>query len=440
MKKILNSTVTFWAAFFALFWCCFSILGHMSVTFGYFSRTYLGYYGTEIIVLFLVIPISVLLFYSMMNLINIGKFTFWSRHNVKIWLLTIITIACEYMFACIVYMEIGIISVLVVPFIAYCVGIIWLSRIAYYCCENDKLKNTAWQEFYKQFPINEPIGAMITALIVSVLFFCFTYGNFVFAIVFVVIIFILVKNLAQFSQKNDIKLGKMMEDKIKAEQMKTELVTNVSHDIKTPLTSIINYTDLITSQNLGEQQLKEYTSVINNKSQRLKALIEDLIEASKAGTGNISLDFETINLCEIIGQIAGEYDEQLGKKNIDLILKVPEEPMNISADGRHLWRVLENIFSNAVKYSMEGTRIYADLNEGEGRYTFTLKNVSKEALNISPDELTEQFVRGERSRHTEGSGLGLYIAKSLTQAMGGEFSISISGDMFEVTITFGEEK
>lgn len=443
MKKFFNSLSAFWIYAVGFYVCCIVFLISASTTFGYsFGYRFYIFLPAVYIIFF---PALVSLVVTTFNLVKEGRFKLVTRLRINMIFLSAVSIVAELIIAYFIYCMYDTPFVLLFSVLAYTVFIIWLIKLMDAVIKNNFYSKFAWYRFYQQFPINTSVG-WITAIlsgIVAIYFFSeiyTSYFSFMCLVAICILSTVLVGKIASYAEGRSAQLSSIAEDKIKAEQMKTELITNVSHDIKTPLTSIINYTDLITTQNLGEQQLKEYTYVINNKSQRLKALIEDLIEASKAGTGNISLDFETINLCEIIGQIAGEYDEQLGKKNIDLILNIPQEPMNISADGRHLWRVLENIFSNSVKYSMEGTRIYADLNEGEGRYIFTLKNVSKEALNISPDELTEQFVRGERSRHTEGSGLGLYIAKSLTQAMNGEFDISISGDMFEVIITFGEEK
>lgn len=247
---------------------------------------------------------------------------------------------------------------------------------------------------------------------------------------------VLAEYLSRFSEARAAQFEKIAEDRLKAERLKTELIANVSHDIKTPITSIISYADLISRQSTENELLKEYTSVIRTKSLRLKSLMEDLIEASKAGTGNIKMTMETINFCELLGQIMGEFDEQMDKNQLQLIAKIPETAVSIQTDGRYLWRVLENVFSNAVKYSMSGTRVYADLSSTGDMHIFTLKNISKDPLNISTDELTEQFVRGDRARYTEGNGLGLYIAKSLTEAMGGQFSINITGDLFEVQICF----
>lgn len=242
-----------------------------------------------------------------------------------------------------------------------------------------------------------------------------------------------VKELSSFSHSYDDALR----EKIKSERFKTELITNVSHDIKTPLTSIINYIDLLKKLEITDTSFKEYTLVLDKKSQRLRLLIEDLMEAAKAGTGNVAVNFAPINLSELLGQLAGELDEKLAARNLQLIFRLPETDCVINADGKHLWRVMENIFGNAVKYSLPGTRVYAEITPGTGGYSFSLKNVSREPLPDNPDKLAQQFVRGDEARRSEGSGLGLYIAKSLAEIMGFSFNINVSGDMFEVSIETG---
>ncbi len=226
---------------------------------------------------------------------------------------------------------------------------------------------------------------------------------------------------------------KIIEEKIKSERFKTELITNVSHDIKTPLTSIINYIDLIKRLKIQNESLDEYIEILDKKSERLKMLINDLLEASKAGTGNVTVNMQEIDLVELTGQIAGEFDMSFENAKLEFVFRHSEDKIPIMADSRHICRVMENIFGNAIKYAMPGTRIYADISKEKG-ITFSLKNISKEPLGISADELMEQFVRGDRSRHSEGSGLGLYIAKSLTELMGMRFEIFVSGDLFEVVI------
>ncbi|MDO5391151.1 MAG: HAMP domain-containing sensor histidine kinase [Eubacteriales bacterium] len=233
-------------------------------------------------------------------------------------------------------------------------------------------------------------------------------------------------------------LDAAVENSLKNERMKTELITNVSHDIKTPLTSIINYVDLLKRENLSDPKIVGYLDILDAKAQRLKILTEDVVEASKASTGNITLEMTNLNLVEMLHQVIGEFQEKMEEKNLKLMLNLPEEPVMIYADGRRMWRVLANIFNNTAKYAMEGTRVYVDLKKRDGKVSFSLKNISAEPLNISADELTERFIRGDGSRSTEGSGLGLSIAKSLTELQKGEFQVYLDGDLFKVMIVFSQ--
>lgn len=231
-------------------------------------------------------------------------------------------------------------------------------------------------------------------------------------------------------------LDTALAESVKSERLKTDLITNVSHDIKTPLTSIINYVNLLKQENFEDPRLQRYIEVLDQKSQRLKTLTEDVVEASKISSGNITLEFMNINLVEMIQQTSGEFEEKFKEKNLTEIMTLPEHEVVICVDGRRLWRVLANIYNNAAKYAMEGTRVYADLYISGNTVIFSLKNVSDQPLNISADELTERFIRGDISRSTEGSGLGLSIAKTLTQMQGGRFELYLDGDLFRVTITF----
>lgn len=235
-------------------------------------------------------------------------------------------------------------------------------------------------------------------------------------------------------------LNKAVEKSVKNERLKTDLITNVSHDIKTPLTSIINYVELLKQENFEDPKIRRYIEVLEQKSQRLKTLTEDVVEASKVSSGNISLDMMNLNLVEMIQQTSGEFQEKFAARNLEEVLNLPEEEAMICVDGRRTWRVLENIYNNAAKYAMEGSRIYADLTVLEDQVLFTLKNVSAYPLNISADELTERFIRGDISRSTEGSGLGLSIAKTLTEMQKGQFELYLDGDLFKVTIRFPRVK
>lgn len=260
-------------------------------------------------------------------------------------------------------------------------------------------------------------------------------------------------------------LNKAVAAAMKSERLKADLITNVSHDIKTPLTSIINYVDLLKRENFEDPKIQGYLEVLENKAQRLKTLTEDVVEASKVSSGNISLEKMDVNLVEMINQTIGEMSEKMEAKNLTVVATLPEEPAIVHVDGRRMWRVLENIFNNVAKYAMPGTRVYADLKVVEQnqkgknvaaigiaakekvteashvatskkKVIFTLKNISENPLNINADELTERFIRGDVSRSTEGSGLGLSIARDLTEMQGGKFQLYVDGDLFKVQIEF----
>lgn len=227
-----------------------------------------------------------------------------------------------------------------------------------------------------------------------------------------------------------------VEDRIKGEHLKTELITNVSHDIKTPLTSIINYADLIGRQPLDNDKITEYAQVLYRQSSRLKKLIEDLMEVSKASTGNLEVFLERCQAGVILSQAMGEFEQRLQEKGIDMIVRQCEEPVWIMADPRMLWRILDNLMTNICKYAQNDTRVYLLLERQGERAVLTFKNISNHPLEIDAAELMERFVRGDRSRHTEGNGLGLAIARSLTELQGGEMQLVTDGDLFKVILTF----
>lgn len=229
-------------------------------------------------------------------------------------------------------------------------------------------------------------------------------------------------------------LHQAVEDSIKNERLKTNLITNVSHDIKTPLTSIINYVTLLQTVPIEDERARHYIQILDDKSQRLRHLIDDLVEASKISSNNIVLEKAKLNLTELVTQTDGEFYERFEQNNLSLVTRLPEHAVFIEADGRRIWRILENIYSNAIKYSMPGTRVYAQLASTDCHALFTLKNISAQPLNIDTDELTKRFVRGDVSRTTEGNGLGLSIAKDLTTLHGGTLTITTDGDLFCITI------
>ncbi len=234
---------------------------------------------------------------------------------------------------------------------------------------------------------------------------------------------------------NDVARGMQLavEKQLKSERLKTELITNVSHDIKTPLTSIINYVDLLKRDPAGEQAA-EYLEVLDRQSRRLKKLTEDLVEMSKASTGNIPVNASRRSVNELLSQALGEYGERLEKAGLEPVASLPERECFVWADGTLVWRVLDNVFSNACKYALPGTRFYVDAAEEGNRVRLSFKNVSRDRLNVSADELTERFVRGDSARGGEGSGLGLNIAKSLAELQGGALTLRVDGDLFRVDL------
>ena len=229
-----------------------------------------------------------------------------------------------------------------------------------------------------------------------------------------------------------------VDQRMRSERMKTELITNVSHDIKTPLTSIINYVDLLEKEELSNETAEGYLEVLERQSNRLKKLIEDLIEASKASTGNLAVHLEKLEAGVSVVQIVGEFEDKLNAADLTLLIQKPETPVYVMADGRHFWRVIDNLMNNICKYAQPGTRVYVDLRENGGQVELIFRNTSRYPLNISSEELMERFVRGDESRNTEGSGLGISIAKSLMELMGGSFMLYVDGDLFKVVLGFAQ--
>ena len=233
-------------------------------------------------------------------------------------------------------------------------------------------------------------------------------------------------------------LSRAVDERMKSERLRTELITNVSHDIKTPLTSIVNYVDLLSREETENEKTKEYVEVLQRQSARLKKLTDDLVEASKASTGNLPVSMERLELGVLLDQTAGEYGERLAEKGLDLRVSKPEEPVTVKADPRHLWRILDNLLNNVLKYAQPGTRVYLDLTREGGGAALSFRNISAQPLNIRPEELTERFVRGDSARSTEGSGLGLAIAASLAKLQGIDMALAVDGDLFKVILRFSE--
>lgn len=245
-------------------------------------------------------------------------------------------------------------------------------------------------------------------------------------------------NLLIANSINEIKQGisRAIESDVRSERMRTDLITNVSHDIKTPLTSIISYIDLIKRENTDNENIVRYIAVLDQKSQRLKQLTDDLVEASKISSGNISVNKIHLNLKELLQQALGEFDERLATKNLQVIVQMPEGAVPVELDASHTWRIIENLLSNIVKYALPDSRVYVSMECAETCAVLTFKNISEQKLNISAEELTERFIRGDIARSSEGSGLGLSIAKNLTKLQGGELKLYLDGDLFKVTLSF----
>ena len=222
--------------------------------------------------------------------------------------------------------------------------------------------------------------------------------------------------------------------------MKTELITNVSHDLKTPLTAIITYVDLLKKEDITEEERKEYMATLEKKSQRLKVLIEDLFEISKATTDNIVMNYDEVDLVSLIKEVRLENEDKIQSSTLDFRWSLPEEKCILRLDPQRTFRIIDNLVQNILKYSMAHSRVYIAMNDQDGKVTVSLKNMSATEMNFTPEEITERFVRGDLSRNTEGSGLGLAIAQSFTELQGGEFKVETDGDLFKVTIMWKKEK
>ena len=367
--------------------------------------------------------------------------------------------------------------IVALPFIAYCLALLAFGELVARLRDRTFVKTLYWVSFFRVYSAWQPVGFLALLLLSAqiIIMVVFYSSPVVLAVsVFVIGVFTYYAvHMISLAAEYDIAAA----DKIRAERFKSELITNVSHDIKTPLTSIINYVNLLNNEGL-EGQASGYVDVLVKKSARLKALIDDLIEASKAGTGNLGVELQEINLAEMVGQVAGEFEDVFAENGLTLVIRQPHitqeynppnsesrfasevhftprlddrpvpdgnitpkpeghpAPLSILADSRHLYRALENLFANAAKYSLRGTRVFAEIFPllREGKVQFALQNTSAAPIEISGHELTEQFIRGDMARQTEGSGLGLYIAKSLVELMKGRLEIRVIGDLFRVEV------
>ena len=250
------------------------------------------------------------------------------------------------------------------------------------------------------------------------------------------ILFVSLTFLMDFILQEDRNYEQANQEKLRAERFKAELITNMSHDMKTPLTSLISYVDLLKNLPIETPKFKEYTEVLERKSLRLKHLITDLLEASKIGTGNVKLNFEQVDVTEMLGQMAGEFEDDFLEKQLTLILRLADNPCFLNIDSEHFYRVIENVLGNSLKYSLEKTRVFLEVKEKDEQVYIYIKNKSKDPIEIESSELTEQFIRGDRARFQEGHGLGLYISKNLVELMGGQFEVEVTGDLFVAKLTF----
>jgi len=320
-------------------------------------------------------------------------------------------------------------DLIVAPIVAYAAGIILYMEFVQRLRDRNIVLH--WYDYFTKHPFWP--GGLSAAAMLAALVYVSWFDTAIYVRTSAVAALILSSFFAEFLLHFSRQFDAANAEKIQAERFKAELITNVSHDIKTPLTSIINYVDLLKSERL-DGKAAQYVQVLDNKSARLKVLIDDLMEASKAGTGNMKVDMQEINLGELVGQIAGEFEDSFAESNLTLVLRQPDEAIFLETDSRHLYRVLENLFSNVAKYALSGTRAFLEIALHEGMPRIVVQNTSASPISLSDGEVTEQFIRGDKARSTEGSGLGLYIAKSLVELLGGEFSIDISGDLFRVVI------
>ena len=324
--------------------------------------------------------------------------------------------------------------VIVAPFVAYCLALMAIGELTARLRDGTLVRSLYWVQFFRVYSAWRAVGFMalmlLAVLILTLVMYVSVPFIFVTTLTALGISTYFAAHMINLAAEYDIAAA----DKIRSERFKSELITNVSHDIKTPLTSIINYVDLLRNEDL-KGQAANYVEVLTRKSTRLKVLIDDLMDASKASTGNIRLDMCEVSLAELVGQAAGEFEDAFDASDMTLVIRGASQAYAI-ADSRYLYRALENLFANASKYSLAGTRVFAEISEltSTGHVLFTLQNTSAHPIDLDSGDLTEQFIRGDKARQTEGSGLGLYIAKSLVELMGGSLRIHIMGDLFRVEV------
>ena len=445
MNKILSSPIIKIVALVAGLYMAVSIAQFASDSYRYYLEINLNYWAS------LPLGVSILIFGACLTLFFISVWKSPKKSEIKDirridWsLLAVLIFFLVYL--CSAFLLDGrfffiTFQLLLTSIAVYLAVVLYLGEIVARARDGHLIKTLYWVRFFKLYPVTRPPGFLMAAVllwdILIILYVCLLhFVNLWYALAplsLAVFTLIVLSWFCSFLLSLSEEYNRANAEKLKAERFKAELITNVSHDIRTPLTAVINYTDLLKALPVDNPEFSEYVNVLDKKALRLKTLIDDLMEASKAGTGNLSLDISEIDLCEIAGQVAGEFDDQFEERGLALVFRQPEGPVQVLTDKRHLWRALENLFGNAAKYALEGTRVFVEISEKENGWSFSLKNISQSPIDMPPGSLTEQFIRGDLARQSEGNGLGLYIAKSLVEAMGGQFGISVSGDLFEVEI------
>jgi signal transduction histidine kinase len=298
-----------------------------------------------------------------------------------------------------------------------------------------------WNRFFGEYAVKTPLGAAMTLwLMVNLVVFAGAFASVsLWFALSALLNFAAATFICRFIENLSEKYRTANESQLQSERFKTELITNVSHDIRTPLTSMINYVDLMRQLPVQDAKMDEYLMILEKKSARLKLLISDLLEAAKASTGNVPMTIQTIDLMELLGQVAGEFDAAFTEKGLTYVSRRPEGTVEVAADGKYLWRVLENLFANALKYSLPNTRVYTEVTVKDS-VVLSLKNISAAPLDVPGELLMEQFIQGERSRAADGNGLGLYIAKSLLELMNGRLEIAVTGDLFEAVVSLSASR
>jgi len=440
MSAILRSRMMRATAFCLGFPAAVSTMSIFSSSYNYYMGSSLG---QGFIIFFpLLIACMVTLFLSVLKSSSSEHTPAWRKVDFSFWAISsfCFVLACGYL------IRGGTSQLLLVSAIVYTVVMALIAEATARYRDKQIFSTLYWLQFFKQYPLQEPIGfIMALLLVIQLLYIMLVFpvsatkgylGIEYFILVIVLLSLAILTYIGTFIMSLSSRYEEANIEKIRAEQFKVELITNVSHDIRTPLTSIINYVDLLKGLPIKRADFKEYVGILDSKASRLTTLIGDLMEASKASTGNVGVELSEVDLTEIVGQVAGEFDDQFKENELTLVMRQPEGPVMIFADSSHLWRVLENLFSNVVKYTQSGTRVFAEIALSDNRALFSMKNTSQAPIDLSSDMMTEQFIRGDKARQTEGSGLGLYIAKSLVELMGGSFTIRTNGDLFEVETMF----